>query len=338
MISRRDFVTGLGAAGAAGAAAAGFRLPADRLRPAPESPLYPPMDLSAFDRPVTPAPADIRYGYAAITWGGDDLKAIEDIAEVGFRGIQLRSNLLPQFGARPSALQDLLEQHRLTMVALSSGSVGLDPAREQETIAEHAGHAKFVHDAGGLYLQVTDQRPAGREATADDYTRLGRLLTAIGRRSAELGVPLGYHNHVGSMGETPEQVDRVLDAADPGYVKLLLDVAHYQQGGGDPVQAIRRYRDRLLFLHLKDVESPAPDGAAFRFVELGRGRVNLPGVFAALGAIKFRGWAVVELDSVTDHAHTPKDSAIANRKYLEERLGVRFSAAADPEDAPEAAW
>jgi inosose dehydratase len=295
------------------------------------------MDLSAFDRPVTKAPADLRFGYAAITWGGDDRKAIEEIADVGFRGIQLRSNLLPQFGARPAELRDLLEQHRLTMVALSSGSVGVDPARERETIAEHAGHARFVHDVGGVYLQLTDQRPAGREPTAEDYTRLGRLLTAIGKRSADLGVPAGYHNHVGSMGETPEQVDRVLGASDPRYVKLLLDVAHYRQGGGDPAQAIRRYRDRLLFLHIKDVESPAPNGP-YRFVELGRGSVDLPGVFAALDESKFRGWAVVELDSVPDHARTPKDSALLNRKYLEERLGVRFDSAASPEDALGAAW
>ena len=49
-----------------------------------------------------------------------------------------------------------------------------------------------------------------------------------------------------------------VDAADPRYVKLELDIAHYQQGGGDPIAAIRRYHDRLLFLHIKDVQSPVP--------------------------------------------------------------------------------
>src|SRR2546428_119280 len=82
---------------------------------------------------------------------------------------------------------------------------------------------------------------------------LGSLMSEIGKRSADLGVPLGYHNHMGSMGERPEEVDRVLDAADPRYVKLELDIAHYYQGGGDPVKAIERYKDRLLFLHIKDV-------------------------------------------------------------------------------------
>ena len=40
------------------------------------------------------APAPVKIGYAAITWNGKDLDAIDDIASLGFRGIQLRSNIL----------------------------------------------------------------------------------------------------------------------------------------------------------------------------------------------------------------------------------------------------
>ena len=316
--SRREFLTGVGAAVAASV------LPGRAL--ADPEPLYPPVDLSYFEKPISSAPAQIRFGYAAITWGGNDRQAIEEIAAVGFRGIQLRSNVLGEFGEKPAALRELLEKHRLTMVALSSGSVRLDPAVESEELAKHARHAKFVHDLGGLYLQVTDERPKGRAATPADYSRLGALITEIGKRSADLGVSLGYHNHVNTLGERPEEVDRILAAADPRYAKLELDVAHCFQGGGDPVKAIERYRDRLLFLHIKDVERlPASNAAdakhSYRFVELGRGQVNLPGVFQALQRVGFRGWAIVELDRVPDKARTPKDSAIISKKYLEEKLG-----------------
>ncbi|HEX4600449.1 MAG TPA: sugar phosphate isomerase/epimerase [Gemmatimonadales bacterium] len=315
MTSRRDFIAGLGA----GALSAG--VPLGKLAHGLEPPLYPPMNLSRFATPVTPAPSDIKWGCAAITWGGNDMQAIEDIAALGFAGIQLRSNVLTQFGTRPAALRELLAQHHLTLAAFSSGAVPVEPTLEAETVASHTSHARFVHDVGGLYLQVTDERPRGRPVVAADYERLGRLLTAIGRASADLGVSLGYHNHVGALGEGPDAVDRILAAADPRYVKLLLDVAHYQQGGGDPVQAIRRYHDRLLLLHIKDLESPAP-GSPYRFVELGRGKVDLAGVFAALEAVKFRGWAVVELDAVPDNARTPKESARISKQFLEGRLGV----------------
>lgn len=267
---------------------------------------------------------DIKIGYAAITWGGDDDRAIEDIAALGFPGIQLRSNVLAKYGTKPAALRDLLARHRLTFVALSSGNVSIDPAQEATMIQEHVAHARFLRDAGGMYLQLIDERPRGRPIESADYTRLGRLLTEIGKRTADLGIPSAYHHHAGSLGEKPDEIERVLEASDPKYVRLLLDIAHYQVGGGDPVAAVRRYADRILFLHIKDVRIPAPNGGprTFQFVELGRGQVDLPAVFRALRDVHFRGWGIVELDSVPDHARTPKESAEMSERYLRQ-IGVR---------------
>jgi len=222
-------------------------------------------------------------------------------------------------------VRDLLGKHKLLFVALSSGGINIDPAVESEELAKHAAHAKFVNDAGGLYLQVTDERPKGRAVTPADQKRLGYLLTELGKRAADLGVSLGYHNHMGSLGQRPEEVDLILEAADPRYARLELDVAHYFQGGGDPVKAIEKYADRLLFLHIKDVEPlvvSAEQRNSYRFVELGRGKVNLPGVFEALHKVNFRGWAIVELDAVPDKSRTPKESGAISKKYLQEKLGM----------------
>jgi inosose dehydratase len=264
----------------------------------------------------------IRFGYAAITWGGRDLDAMADIAAAGYPGIQLRSSILRDFGARPAALAEELARHKLTFVALSSGNLRLDHA--EEDLAAHAANAKFVRAAGGLFLQIIDERPKGREVTAADCTRMGRLLTDLGKRTADAGVPLVYHHHMNSIGEPPDAIARVLDAAEPRYVKLLLDVAHYQQGGGDPVRAVTQYADRIALLHIKDVEERP--GGTYRFVELGRGRVDLKGVFGALAAAKYRGWAVIELDAVPDDARTPKDAALLNRRYIEDVIGLRVAA------------
>jgi inosose dehydratase len=121
-----------------------------------------------------------------------------------------------------------------------------------------------------------------------------------------------------STGEKPQEVRAVLDAADPRHVRLLFDVAHYQQGGGDPVAAIREYRQWIDVIHLKDVRDTPSGTAKYEFVELGRGRVDLPGVFAALRDITFDKWAIVELDRVPDPGRTPKESAEMNRRYLVE--------------------
>ncbi len=320
--SRRHFIVGLGAAVTASA------LPSKTLGRMWEPPLYPAMDLSYFAYPITAAPGLIRFGYAAITWNGNDAQAIKEISELGFSGIQLRSNILKDYGERPKALRDLLDQNHLEMVALSSGGVGIAPGSENDEIAKHVRNARFVHDVGGHYLQVTDSaRPKGRKPEATDFKQLGRVLTEIGKRAIDLGVPVGYHNHMASLGEAPDEVDRIMEAADPRYVKLELDIAHYQQGGGDPARAIRHYHDRLLFLHIKDVESLATNderGRAYRWVELGRGRVDLPAVFAALKDVKFRGWAVIELDSVPDKSKTPRECALISKKYVEEKLRMKI--------------
>jgi inosose dehydratase len=277
--------------------------------------------------------ASMKYGYAAITWGADIVKAMEDISAVGFRAIQLRGEAFAQYGDKPKALRELLDKHKLTFAVLSSGNLSIDPAREQEMLTTHTQHAQFVKDAGGLYLQVIDERPKGRAVVPDDYRRLGRLMTELGKRTGNLGVPLVYHHHMNSTGEKPHEVAAVLDAADKRHVRLLFDVAHYQQGGGDPVAALRTYRDWLEVVHLKDVRpnTPAPESSrsgrsggsgepSYQFVELGRGRVDLPGVFAALREVNFSGWAIVELDRVPDPGRTPKEAAEINKRYLVETM------------------
>jgi inosose dehydratase len=197
----------------------------------------------------------IQFGYAAITWGGEDVKAIEDIAAVGFRGIQLRNTAVARFGARPQELKELLATHRLKLAALSSGNLGIDPAREAEEMALHTRHAKFVRDVGGSFIQVIDQRPRGRELTAADYQRLGSLLTELGKRTADVGIPLVYHHHMNSIGERPHEIDAVMQAVDSRHASLLFDTAHYQQGGGDPIE---------IKVRGSDIGRPYQDQAPFR--------------------------------------------------------------------------
>ena len=94
---------------------------------------------------------------------------------------------MKDYGNRPKDLRDLLAAHHLEMVAFSSGGVGIAAGSEASEIAKHVSNAKFVHDVGGRYLQVTDSaRPSGRKPEADDFKQLGRVLTEIGKRSTDL--------------------------------------------------------------------------------------------------------------------------------------------------------
>jgi inosose dehydratase len=284
--------------------------------------------ISAVPRAVRSLPGDahgprkISIGYAAITWADDLQGAMADISSVGYRGIQFRANavtLIPD----PLVAKSDLAQHHLEFTALSSGDLDLDPAKEKDNLALHADHAKYLASAGGLYLQVLGTfRPNG-QYTEEEYTRTGKMLTEAGKRAADYGVQVALHNHMGSIAQSPEQLAKILDAADPRYVKLLLDVAHYKQGGGDPAVAVKHYADRLLFLHLKDVK-PADTKSGYEFCELGEGTVNLPAVVKALHGIHYHGWLIVEFDrEPKGSTRTPKESAELSKKYIESTLGLQ---------------
>lgn len=324
VLSRRGFLQ------AAVAATAGAAI-LPRFAATGDSPLYSSFELSAFgggsSKSAKPGkgPA-LRLGYAAITWGGADDKAVEDIAALGFRGIQLRATAVDRWGQQPEELRRLLDEKGLKLLCLSSGSLDADPEKEGEYLATHVKNAQFVKAVGGEKLQILSRRPKDRAPTPEEFERLGKLLTTLGRRTRDLGVPLVYHNHMNAFGESPDEVARVLELTDPKAVGLLLDIAHYQQGGGDPVAAVTRHKDRLAMLHLKDVVSPIPGDTkpprqSYKWVELGQGKVDVPGVIAALKKVGFQGPAVIELDAATE-GRTPKEHAAANKAYCLETLGL----------------
>ena len=263
----------------------------------------------------------IRPGYAAITWGGKDDQAIDEIAEVGFKGIQLRATAFDAYGARPAVLRDLLAKRGLAFAVLSSGNLKYQRADRDAQLALHLSHAAFVRDAGGQFLQVIDEKPKDRPVSEDDYKALADMLDALGERTRAIGVPLVYHHHMNSTGEPPAAIDAIMGNAAASAVGLLFDVAHFQQGGGDPVKAIRRYGKAIKVVHLKDVR-PIDTPPGYQWVELGRGKVDVKGCVAALREIGFDGWAIVELDRVVDAGGSPKASAAANRDYVVGQLGL----------------
>ncbi|MEO5594308.1 MAG: sugar phosphate isomerase/epimerase [Chitinophagaceae bacterium] len=277
---------------------------------------------------ITPWPvaSAIKLGYAAITWGDNIEQAIQQIAEAGFRGIQLRSNTLAMFGSKPQELLAMLEQHHLPLVMFSSGNANINTGDDEAVIKMHVDNARFVKSLKGTDMQITNSsRPKQGSPSKEDLQQFGRLLNEIGKRTADIGITTNYHNHMAQLGQTPEEVETILANCDNRNVRLLLDIAHYQQGGGDPVKAISHYRERIKNIHLKDVRQLQGDGAQrYQFVELGQGTVNLPAVCKALTSINFTGWGIVELDAVPQKDKTPLQCANISKAYLES-IGVHIA-------------
>jgi inosose dehydratase len=262
-------------------------------------------------------------GYSSITWSGQDEQAIKDIASLGFKGIQLRANTYAKYGENPSALKALIDQSGLQLCMFSSGSVEIDPAKVEASIAQHVKHATFVKALGGTSIQLTNSlRKKGEKPAEKDLIRLAEVMNEIGAQTKKIGIQATYHNHMDQFGETPEEVELLVNQMDPTKIKLLLDVAHYFQGGGNPAEAVLKYRQVIHSLHVKDVRQTEP---RYRFVELGQGKVNLLEVFANLDKIKFKGFAIVELDAVPDAGKTPFSCAETSKEFLKDKIQYPFS-------------
>ncbi|MES2521013.1 MAG: sugar phosphate isomerase/epimerase [Bacteroidota bacterium] len=272
----------------------------------------------------------LQLAYSAITWGGKDLDAMKDIASLGFKGVQLRANTYDAYKTKVSELKDQITASGLALPMFSSGNVEIDPAKEQSTIDYHVAHASFVKALGGTTIQLTNSlRKKDELPTVEQLNRLTFVMNEIGKQTADLGIQSTYHNHMSQFGETPEEVDTIVQAMNPKYLKLLLDVAHYHQGGGNPAKAVLDYKDIIGALHIKDVQCPLPekpeDKKAYKFVELGQGNVDLKAVFDNLQRINFKNWAIVELDGVPVKTRTPKESAEISKAFLKDKIGFKFA-------------
>ena len=287
-----------------------------------------------FDPSMFAAEAEFKIGYHAITWGDNLEQAIDEISELGYRGIQIRQPGYEKYARRAAEFKELLAAKKLSIVSISSGNVTVKPDTEKQEIAERVAMAKWMKDVGGLYLQATDGvRTPEYRFNPEDCRRLGKRLNEIGKRTfGEHGIKLAYHNHMNSLGERRDEVDRILDATDPKHVWVLPDIAHLHVAEGDPVRFVRDYLNRLAYPHFKDVIihqswSKTLDGSTVRpkydFVELGQGKVNIPGVLQIMKDYRYQGWIVIELDRAPA-GRTPKESAAIGKRYVEEKLRLKL--------------
>ena len=282
---------------------------------------------------------------APILWNNDDLpdlappvpfeRVLDEIAAAGYEGTELASNA-PRDA---KLLREELQRRRLRLagafLALDFFESPLERELEQAgllsrllreagagvLVAGPAEHSQRMASAGGA------RRPA---TTSADYERIAKGLERVAERCRQENVVLAFHNHAGTFIETAEELEELCRRTDPALVRLCLDVGHLIIGGGDPVRAVERHGQRIVYVHMKDVDPGVLEhmragqagfieGLRERvFCELGHGCLDLAGVVAALREQKFEGWVVIEQDT---SFLKPFESAVESRARFREVAG-----------------
>lgn len=151
-----------------------------------------------------------------------------------------------------------------------------------------------------------------------------RVAEAVKRETALRTV---FHHHCAGYVETPTEIEKLLSMTDPQLLGLCFDTGHYRFGGGDPLEGLRKHRDRVWHFHFKDYSPQVGQQSAAQgwnyfasvrggvFCELGKGEIDFTALITDLENSDYDGWGVVEQD-VLPGMGQPKESARRNRKYL----------------------
>src|SRR5438034_3254334 len=270
----------------------------------------------------------IRFMSSGAEWLAPEEQVLSEIAQAGYDGA-------PAGPGRDRSAQETIELYARYELRPAPGYIGTafwNKQRRDEILERVRRHASFSRAVGSTELYVAPGgfdyvTRSGRRRyelaghvrpedslTDEEFQIFAETLNLAGAITLAEGVRSCFHNHVGTVIETREEVDRLLMLVDPALVFLGPDTGHLAWAGADPVAFCRDYAAQIKTIHVKDVDVAVRDRGRAQewdygtftdngiFAELGEGSVDFPAIFAILRAVDFSGWLIVETD-VTPKPH-----------------------------------
>jgi inosose dehydratase len=267
----------------------------------------------------------ILYGTNPIAWSNDDDwslgdhlsldDCLPDCRTIGFDGIE-KGHKMPDEG---SALRAKLGEHGLRFAAgwfstnLLTNDIETEKRRLQDWIdftraagGDHINACECSNSVHGNDKVAVNDRPVMTDAA---WERFSTGYEELSRFAAEQGVRMGYHHHMGTIVESPEDIDRFMAMAGP-HTRLLLDTGHAYFGGADPAEVAGKYMDRVTHIHAKNIRPGIMRDVReqnLSFLDgVRRGVFTVPGdpegcvafepVLAVAAEQGYSGWLVIEAE------------------------------------------
>jgi inosose dehydratase len=186
---------------------------------------------------------------------------LREVVDAGYGWIELGPyGYLPK---DPAQLQDQLDAHNLKVLAGTVFEHLHRPDSWDDVWTQVTDVAALTSAVGGKHIVVipdtwrhhkTGEALEDRELTPEQWAQLTEGMNELGRRILdEYGLAVQFHSHADShVGYQPE-IERFLQATDPRWVNLCFDTGHIAYYGGDCLELIKTYPDRIGYLHLKQV-------------------------------------------------------------------------------------
>ncbi|HJT60383.1 MAG TPA: myo-inosose-2 dehydratase [Burkholderiales bacterium] len=271
----------------------------------------------------------VRIGINPLTWTNDDLPelgetnsletCLQEAKQVGYQGVELGR----KFPRDAAVLGPILKNHKLDLVSGWYSARLLERSVDDEVKAMQA-HATLLKSLGAkvmVFCEVSRCVHGDRKVPLSKRPKLAETewkqfcerLDQIAVHLQQQGLKLAYHHHMGTVIQSEDEVDRMMDSTSK--VGLLLDSGHLTFAGGDPLRALKRHAKRIVHVHCKDIRKDKLAAARKQdmsfldavlgdvFAVPGDGSIDFDPLLAKLAKHKYEGWLVVEADQDPAKAH-----------------------------------
>lgn len=241
-------------------------------------------------------------------------QAIEAGAVVG----ELSPSALSPSGRRH--FRRFVEQHGLRLSALTADMPSLrltDERTVEQRVDRTCEILELARDLGvevvaasvGALTHPDTQEPS--PVAIDGLRRIGELAD---RRGVRFAMRPQY--------DAGERIVRVLDALACPAIGVCLDPAAMVMSGANPLASFERYAAQLALIHARDATAGiltrgTDEARAGRETALGRGDVDLPGLFHAIREAEYHRPIILRRTESLD----PRSELIRDRETLRELIG-----------------
>ena len=268
----------------------------------------------------------ILYGTNPIAWANDDDQSIgahiptEQILHeagevIGFDGIE-NGHRWPD---DPQALKDLLGRYGLRFISGWYSTALLTRSVEEEIAAVQPHLAKLKANGCKVCIacECSNTVHGKPDVPVNDRPRLsaaemaafGARIEAFAAYLASQGITLAYHHHMGTVVESPEEIDAFMAATGPA-THLLFDTGHCTFGGGDPAAVLAKHAGRVAHFHAKNIRRPVTErvraenlsflqgvlAGAFTVPGDPEGAIDFVPLLKILAENGYDGWLVIEAE------------------------------------------
>ena len=216
---------------------------------------------------------------------------------------------LASYTLRKFDLDDTLEMTKrvgLKYICFKDFHLPMDstPAQIRAVVAKVKEAGLILYGGGVIYMRNRNQVHRAFDYAKDAGMKVivgvpaPELLPLVDKKVKEYDIKVAIHNHGpgDKVYPTPAVAyERIKDL--DGRIGLCNDIGHTMRAGSDPAVSAKKYADRLLDVHIKDVSEASAKGHG---VEIGRGVIDIPKFLKVLVDIKYSGVVSFEYEKDAD--------------------------------------